>query len=164
MGNWPRARRLVSAPGTAARELEIIFVSRLIVCVVNIAINFVVADLNFQYVLDTKKIGSPRMAFFDRGTHTFNETVTLQKDAPEICKTERIYIKNEIRDKLTALESELRYSLADQPIEQRRDPNSNLMPTLDLNLPPVRKDSITVQKNCGPDKTCIPNLHVDVKK
>lgn len=59
--------------------------------------------MNLQYALDTKKVGSPRLAFFNRGTSTFNETVSLQKDAPEICKTEQIYIKVCILWKLTEI-------------------------------------------------------------
>lgn len=45
-----------------------------------------------------------------------------------------------------------------------RDPQAQLKPVLDLNLPPSRKDSIIIQKNCGHDNICIPNLHVNITK
>lgn len=69
--------------------------------------------------------------------------------------------QNDIRDKLTALEAEVRYSL-DESNEHyahlQRDPRSTLRPVLNLNLPPAATDVIHIHKNCGPDNVCVPNL------
>ncbi|CAH0555707.1 unnamed protein product [Brassicogethes aeneus] len=121
--------------------------------------------LNLQYILDSKKIANPRMAFLDYDTNTYNDTMVLQKDRPESCNTKRVYVKSDIRDKLTPLEAEVKYFMSDRYTStqnEQRDPRSHLYPILDLNLPPSRKDSISIQKNCGPDKICIPDLHIDV--
>ncbi|KAJ8912906.1 hypothetical protein NQ315_017236 [Exocentrus adspersus] len=121
--------------------------------------------LTVQYILDSKKTGTPRMGFMNRNTHTFNDTILLYKDSQENCKTEQIYVKNEIRDKLTPLEAEVKYFMMDDAgafYDKFRNPRSQLRPVLDLNSPPSRKDSISVQKNCGPDNICIPDLHVNI--
>ncbi|XP_076250512.1 integrin subunit alpha inflated isoform X1 [Rhynchophorus ferrugineus] len=123
--------------------------------------------LNVQYILDTKKPNVPRMAFLKSNSHTLNETIYLRKDSPDTCQTEQIYIKNEIRDKLTQLEAEVKYFMIEEQGAQhygRRYPRSALTPVLDLNLPPSRKDSIIIQKNCGSDNICIPNLQISVTK
>lgn len=68
-----------------------------------------------------------------------------------------------IRDKLTTLETEMRYSLrsgATQWSTTRRRFQRGLTPVLDLNEPLSRKDSISIQKNCGKDNVCIPNLRI----
>ncbi|XP_017775608.1 PREDICTED: integrin alpha-PS2-like, partial [Nicrophorus vespilloides] len=75
-----------------------------------------------------------------------------------------INLQNDIKDKLTPLEAEIRYSMKEsrhfQQSFQRRDPKSVLLPILDLNVPPVRKDSISIHKNCGRDNVCIPDLRL----
>ncbi|CAH1154080.1 unnamed protein product [Phaedon cochleariae] len=119
--------------------------------------------LTVQYILDTKKPSTPRMGFLTRGTYTFNDTLLLYKDNKENCKTEQVYVKSEIRDKLTPLEAEVKLFMSeDRSISFTRNPQSLLKPVLDLNNPPSRKDSIVVQKNCGPDNICVPNLHVNI--
>ncbi|KAJ8967511.1 hypothetical protein NQ314_002826 [Rhamnusium bicolor] len=118
-----------------------------------------------QYILDSRKPDTPRMGFLKRGTHTFNNTVYLSKDNTHDCKVEEVYIKNDIRDKLTPLEAEVKYFLMDDASAYQhrpRNPQSQLRPVLDLNSPPSRKDAISVQKNCGNDNICIPDLHVNV--
>lgn len=70
-----------------------------------------------------------------------------------------ILFQNQIRDKLTPLEIEVKYNLSESAsyVSARRDPRAQLTPVLDLDQPPV-KDAISVHKNCGPDNVCIPNL------
>lgn len=104
------------------------------------------------------------MFFVDHDTSTFNDTLTLQIDNPQICRTKKVYVMSDIRDKLTPLEAEVKYHLTEDRARAeaygRRDPNSFLTPTLDLNAPPSKKDSISIQKNCGSDNVCIPNLAI----
>ncbi|CAH2004735.1 unnamed protein product [Acanthoscelides obtectus] len=124
-------------------------------------------DLLVQYILDTKKENTPRMAFFDRPRQSsFNETLRLYKDNRDFCKSQKVYVKADLRDKLTPLEAEVKYFMAEEvyagAYQQTRDPKSILRPVIDLNNPPSKKDSVSIQKNCGPDNICIPNLHVNV--
>ncbi|XP_066258052.1 integrin alpha-PS2 [Euwallacea similis] len=123
--------------------------------------------LNVQYILDTKKPNIPRMAFLRTKAHTINETITLYKDGQDTCQTEEIYIRSDIRDKLTPLEAEVKYFMIQEDSSsygRARNPQSQLKPVLDLNLPPSRKDSISIQKNCGHDNVCIPDLHLNITK
>ena len=59
----------------------------------------------------------------------------------------------DLRDKLTPLDAEMRYSM-----HLRR--TSSLPPILDQDAPPVQRDSISIQKNCGRDNVCIPDLQL----
>ncbi|XP_057656467.1 integrin alpha-PS2 isoform X1 [Diorhabda carinulata] len=118
--------------------------------------------LNVQYILDTL-VSAPRMGFQSYGTNTFNNTISLAINAKEHCKREEVFMKNDFKDKLTPLEAEVKFFMIESTTANNfRDPQSILRPILDLNNPPSRKDSITIQKNCGPDDICIPNLHVNV--
>jgi hypothetical protein len=44
----------------------------------------------------------------------------------------------------------------------RRRVTRSLVPVLDQSKDSVRRDSISIQKNCGPDNTCIPDLKLTV--
>lgn len=75
-------------------------------------------------------------------------------------------LQSDIRDKLTSLEAEVKYFMSDEYgadiYGKVRNPRSQLRPVIDLNNPPSKKDAISIQKNCGPDGICIPNLHVNI--
>lgn len=76
-----------------------------------------------------------------------------------------IFFQNNIRDKLTPIEAEIRYSMKGQqssnPFAARqRKPRSVLLPILDQNTMNSQVASINIQKNCGPDNVCIPDLHM----
>ncbi|XP_050304300.1 integrin alpha-PS2 isoform X2 [Anthonomus grandis grandis] len=125
--------------------------------------------LKVQYILDTKKLSIPRMSFLRKNGNTLNDTIILYKDSPDTCQTEQINIKNDIRDKLTPLEAEVKYFMIQEEVEDSyygrvRNPGSQLKPVLDLNLPPSRKDSINIQNDCGHDNVCIPDLHINITK
>lgn len=82
------------------------------------------------------------------------------------CRKERVYIVDNIRDKLTPLEVEMKFNLrnsgANIPSLTRKR-RSALEPVLDQNKGTVQRDSINIQKNCGPDNICIPDLRLNVK-
>lgn len=46
---------------------------------------------------------------------------------------------------------------------QQRVRRATLEPVIDQNHGTVERDSINIQKNCGPDNVCIPDLRVDIK-
>lgn len=119
-------------------------------------------DLDLQFILDSRKPYQPRMFFLDREKiSSFNDTWRdIVKDTQHFCQPMKVYIKDDIRDKLTPLEMEVKYALRERRSFQQtqRDPQAALLPILDLSSPPSRKDSISVQKNCGLDNICIPNL------
>ena len=63
-----------------------------------------------------------------------------------------------IRDKLTPIEAEVRYSLRDLSATRTRTRRS-LPPVLGTDTP-TKSDSIVIQKNCGPDNICVPDMQI----
>lgn len=51
---------------------------------------------------------------------------------------------------------------AGQPVVSRTR-RAVLEPVLDQNKGTIKKDSINIQKNCGSDNICIPDLRLNVK-
>lgn len=94
-----------------------------------------------------------------------NQTIRLTRGKME-CLRETVFIAEAIRDKLTPLEVEMKYDMRQQypsATPHIRRPRSILEPILDHNLGLVQRDSINIQKNCGPDNECIPDLRLEVK-
>jgi len=55
----------------------------------------------------------------------------------------------------------MRYSLrtgSSAAVAGRRRVTRSLVPVLDQSRDAIRRDSINIQKNCGPDNICIPDL------
>lgn len=125
-------------------------------------------DLEVSWVLDSRKTRNPRMFFkLDETKNIRNSTMRLYRGRQE-CNHAEVYIADGIRDKLTPLEVEMRYNLRQAstsyssstlPRRIRDDP----LPILDQNEGTMQKDSINIQKNCGPDNVCIPDLKLEVK-
>ena len=125
-------------------------------------------DIELSWILDSKKQRSPRLFFLNEENKNIrNSTMRLYRGKKE-CRDERVYIADGIRDKLTSLEVEMRYSLRQSTssyttstLSRRR--RGTLDPVLDENRGTVQRDSINIQKNCGPDNVCIPDLRLEVK-
>ncbi|ODM94960.1 Integrin alpha-PS2 [Orchesella cincta] len=119
-----------------------------------------VIDFNVQYTLDAKKPKDSRMFFLNHeGRNVLNETVRLTKKK-QVCSSQQVYLRPQIRDKLTSLEAELRYSMRESRYHERRE----LPPVIDITTSSVEKESISIQKNCGSDNICVPNLIVKVNQ
>ncbi|EFA09341.2 Integrin alpha-PS2-like Protein [Tribolium castaneum] len=152
--------------GTTATKTQIQFCSRYYGKGIPNSLN-----LGVEYILDSKKLINSRMGFVDdEGQSRKNATITMLKGQDMKCTNPiDVYVKSEIRDKLTALVVEARYWMqSDQDLtpsnlqQLPRNPRSFLTPVLDLNSPPSKKDSISIQKNCGSDNICIPDLVISV--
>lgn len=99
----------------------------------------------------------------DEGKNVRNLTMRLYRGKAE-CKTEAVYIADAIRDKLTALEVEMKYNIRQTGYTaSTRQKRATLDPVLDENRGTVQRDSINIMKNCGKDNICIPDLRLDVK-
>ncbi|XP_063227924.1 integrin alpha-PS2 isoform X2 [Bacillus rossius redtenbacheri] len=125
-------------------------------------------SFHVQLVLDTKVPKSPRMYFLEHvNRNMLNFTFTLDKNV-RYCRNYYVFILPEIRDKLTPLEAEIRYSL---DTDARSQPGSSgrtrftrsLAPIIDQYKSEFARDSINIQKNCGPDNVCIPDLHLEAR-
>ncbi|XP_037039254.1 integrin alpha-PS2 isoform X2 [Bradysia coprophila] len=123
-------------------------------------------DIDVSWVLDSKVNRNPRMYFLDIENKNIRNTSMRLHFGKAECIKYRAYIVDNIRDKLTPLEVEMNYSLrntrANLPSLTRK-PRSILEPVIDQNKGTVQKDSINIQKNCGPDNICIPDLRLNVK-
>ena len=112
-------------------------------------------DFSLDYLLDAKKEKQKRLFLHNQeGTSATTQTISLLKDR-EFKETFKVYLPgSQIHDKLTSLEVQLRYALG-----------SNV--AVGPGLPPVLghgehlvTDSINIQKECGVDNICIPDLSI----
>ncbi|XP_043271432.1 integrin alpha-PS2 isoform X2 [Venturia canescens] len=120
-------------------------------------------NFNVQYALDVKKTKSPRMCFLElEGRHTMNQTITVDRNQ-QYCRTVKVYVTPNIRDKLTSLDAEMRIGLADERWvdDRERDPSLILRPVMATTS--SRKDTVSIFKNCGSDNICTPDLQMTCK-
>ncbi|TMW50275.1 hypothetical protein DOY81_004656, partial [Sarcophaga bullata] len=124
-----------------------------------------VLEFDVSWVLDAKKPKNPRMFFLtDEGRNIRNMTITLGF-GKSFCRNETVYLIDNIQDKLTPLEVETRYNLRSsrRPASLVRRKRDALEPVIDQNREIVQRDAINIQKNCGADNICEPDLKLDIK-
>lgn len=119
----------------------------------------------------------------EEGKNIRNSTIRLSRGKTE-CRADRVYIavrlrldprlatisfsisleQDNIRDKLTPLEVEMHFNMRENysPVQQRHR-RATLEPVIDQNRGTIERDSINIQKNCGRDNVCIPDLRLSVK-
>nr|XP_036675857.1 integrin alpha-PS2 isoform X2 [Drosophila suzukii] len=122
-------------------------------------------DFDVSWLLDAKKLPNPRMFFLrDEGKNIRNQTIRLNY-GQKFCLNETVYLLDKVQDKLTPLEVEARYNLrSSRPLDPMvRHRRSNLEPVIDQNREIILRDAINIQKNCGPDNICEPDLKLEVK-
>lgn len=151
--------------------------------------NFIfLLDIDVTWTVDAKKSHTQRMFFLnEEGKNIRNSVMRLSRGKTE-CRAERVYIavslpmvastiaghfihflhialeQDNIRDKLTPLEVEMRFSMRENHYPgQQRVRRATLEPIIDQNRGTVERDSINIQKNCGPDNVCIPDLRLSLK-
>ncbi|XP_058791167.1 integrin alpha-PS2-like [Phymastichus coffea] len=125
-------------------------------------------EFNVTITLDAKKKKSPRMFFLDyETTSVLTYPVTLSSGLQN-CRQFRAYLAKQVRDKLTPLEAEMHIELQNNSTRaanhwKTRSPKSKLQAVLS---PKNTKQtgSLNIQKNCGPDNICIPDLSVRIKR
>ncbi|KAF5278363.1 hypothetical protein FQA39_LY05852 [Lamprigera yunnana] len=122
--------------------------------------------LDIQHVLDAKKLKHPSRMYLKRGTDRIvNTTIVLYKDSQYNCELrEKVYLEEQIIDKLTELVIEVRYLLNNTKFGTQtvRNPHSILVPILDKSKLSAVNDSVSIYKNCGLDNVCIPDLRLHV--
>uniref|UniRef100_A0A182Q008 Integrin alpha-2 domain-containing protein n=1 Tax=Anopheles farauti TaxID=69004 RepID=A0A182Q008_9DIPT len=120
-------------------------------------------DIEIGWTLDARKPRNPRMFFLaEEGRSTRNQSMRLYRGKLE-CRSEMVYVAENVRDKITPLEVEMAYGLRQSAQGRQRRPRANIEPVLDHNRGTVQRDSINIQKNCGPDNVCVPDLRMEVK-
>ncbi|KAI0242235.1 Integrin alpha-PS2 [Lamellibrachia satsuma] len=111
-------------------------------------------ELRLQWRLDSLKTLSARVFYLDdrdRAT-TLSVWAKLQRGA-RTCVNGKVYVRDNIRDKLTPIGVQLNYSLREElPLPRR------LTPILDV--PNVVTVKGQILKYCGDDNLCIPDLAI----
>ncbi|KAL5276429.1 ITGAV family protein [Megaselia abdita] len=124
-----------------------------------------ILDFEVSWVLDSKKTRNPRMFFLrdDNNNNIRNSTYRLER-GKRFCVNETVYLVDDIRDKLTPLEVEMRYQLrgSRNKVTTRRK-RELLEPVIDQNREIIQRDSLNIQKNCGSDNICIPDLRLSIE-
>ncbi|XP_068141248.1 integrin alpha-PS2 isoform X1 [Drosophila tropicalis] len=119
-----------------------------------------------SWLLDAKKTRNPRMFFLrDEGKNIRNQTISLNY-GQTYCLNETVYLVDKVQDKLTPLEVEARYNLRSNLYPQQtlvRRKREALEPVIDQNREIVLRDAINIQKNCGLDNICEPDLKLEIK-
>lgn len=83
-------------------------------------------------------------------------SINLRKDS-KYCKSIYVYLQKNVRDKLTPISVGVTYQLHDP-----HPNNYDLKPILNQNLPNNITKQVNIQKNCGEDNICIPDLKLQV--
>ncbi|EJD76094.1 integrin alpha pat-2 [Loa loa] len=132
-------------------------------------------DLKLLFQLDSKKTITPR-AFFRRRDLNNKRNMKVHRkaasrDQPDIieqmvhlrkgheyCETYDFYVSDTIRDKLNPI-----HIMANYSYEERTSgvsTSGHLEPALDTTVPLSFEVELPIDKNCGPDEKCIPDLQV----
>ncbi|KAJ0180782.1 hypothetical protein K1T71_004186 [Dendrolimus kikuchii] len=112
-------------------------------------------QINFEVTLDldSRQKTSKRLFLFESRNTTYKTHIMLTQGHQE-CKDIDVYLDDEIRDKLTPIEVKMSYELITQ------SSGDVVPPVLDQTRSIVHADSLNIQKNCGPDNICIPDLRM----
>ena len=118
-------------------------------------------DFTLEYNLDSKKEKQKRMFLHQQeGQTSMSRTISMTKDR-EFKDKFKVYLQgSKIYDKLTSLDIQMKYALSEQGALPG---GSGLMPALAHGDHTV-SDSLSIQKDCGYDSICVPNLSVKTQK
>merc|ERR1719195_1294625 len=113
-------------------------------------------EFTLEYNLDSKKENQKRMFLHQQeGQTAMSRTIQMSKDREFKDRFKVYLLGSKIYDKLTSLDIQMKYSLA----ESRGRVAGGLNPVLAHGGHMV-SDSRNIQKECGADNLCIPNLSV----
>nr|XP_042901846.1 integrin alpha-PS2 [Parasteatoda tepidariorum] len=113
-------------------------------------------DLTYTFMTDAQQ-KSARALFLDANPYIVSnrtQTIRLKKDV-QYCNKSKIFIQNAIRDKLSPIEIKASYELID--LEPYRH---FLKPILNKNVQTAATNELNIEKNCGKDDVCIPDLQL----
>ena len=125
-------------------------------------------DFELEYILDAKKEKQKRLFFLtEEGQSLKTKRVSLLKDRGW-SDNFKVYLPGTaIDDKLTGLDVQARYTLAaGQPEVSAAAAGGGaeqLQPVL-AHGDHLADDTLNIQKECGPDNICIPNLSIKANK
>lgn len=132
-------------------------------------------DLKVRIQLDAKNSGAPR-AFFSRKDLDKKRGVTVDSKAvsreqPDVieqhitlsktreqCETYDVYVPDTIRDKISPILINVNYTY-----QEKRGHGDSLEPAIDTTLPQSFVTELTIEKDCGDDNVCVPDLQINAQ-
>lgn len=118
-------------------------------------------DFTLEYNLDSRKENQKRMFLHQQeGQTSLSRTISMSKDREFKDRFKVYLLGSKIYDKLTSLDIQMKYSLASAGSGRTA---SGLTPVL-AHGDHVVTDSLNIQKECGSDAICIPNLTIKTQK
>ncbi|KRX93326.1 Integrin alpha-8 [Trichinella pseudospiralis] len=116
-------------------------------------------DFRLIVSLDPKKGISSRARFLESHsvTQLTLDSVPIRK-GERWCERRYVYVLDDIRDKLSPIIVQVNYSIVDEGYMERQ-----LRPVMDAYLPSMISGEINIQKDCGKDNICIPDLQMTAK-
>ncbi|XP_045445586.1 integrin alpha-PS2 [Melitaea cinxia] len=116
-------------------------------------------QINFEVTidLDSRQKSTKRLFLMETRQTVYTTNMLLMQGQQE-CKEIMVYLDDDIRDKLTPMEVKLTYELA----AGAGAGAGAVPPVLDRTRSIERTDSLNIQKNCGPDNVCVPDLKMFV--
>lgn len=116
-------------------------------------------EFELEYVLDSKKEKNKRMYFIGDETKTMRTTKIEMLKERAFKDRFKVYIPGaHIKDKLTSLEVQVRYRLAESASS-----GQGLNPVLGHG-DHLAADSCNIMKECGADNICIPDLAIKTRE
>ena len=112
--------------------------------------------INVAITLDVGKTQNSRLLFMRTNNYRLEENISLVEGI-RYCKKEMVYVRPDIQDKTTPMAVSLGSTLIGSP-----EPLSPIMDIYD-GKNGYAGNSLTIQKNCGPDQICIPDLQMTIK-
>ncbi|KRZ93031.1 Integrin alpha pat-2, partial [Trichinella sp. T8] len=116
-------------------------------------------DFRIIVSLDPKKGISSRARFLESHsvTQLTLDSVPIRK-GERWCERRYVYVLDDIRDKLNPITVQVNYSIVDEGYMERQ-----LRPVMDAYIPSMISGEINIQKDCGKDNICIPDLQMTAK-
>ncbi|XP_069110775.1 integrin alpha-8-like isoform X1 [Argopecten irradians] len=114
-----------------------------------------VFDLSWRFDVDKKTLDQKRMYQLNTNQvveYVNNKRLTKNK---AWCQNSFVYIRNDIRDKLAPINVQFEFKLKKRSLARRR---RSLQPILDQYTPTLVNTTGHIQKECGEDERCIPDV------
>nr|AVP12651.1 integrin alpha 2 [Littorina littorea] len=107
-------------------------------------------------VLQRNLTVNEQRAFYTNNPMSFRENNTYKLTYKNVmCTNSYAYVKNDPLDKLTPIAVDFKFKLHETPSSRRK---RDLQPVLDQYIPTSSRTEAQIQKECGPDNKCIPDL------
>lgn len=124
----------------------------------------------YQIKLDTENKGAPRLFFVNNASASEDQVVTTLSKDSELCQKFTAFVRNGVRDKLTPIKIDIDYKLAETGAPQmdyalgvpKLKPVLN-KPQGDKQQGKLHRVAQLIQKNCGTDNVCVPDLKLTME-